>query len=130
MDLFAPIFVPFRDEAKVLERTATGLRYAVAVRRTDCAGAPAAAASLKIEGQRCQNRFRSDCHLAPLESPQSFIRAVKGDALLADRFVQAASRIDGGPHIRDVAKNGGMIAHSVLYVLLDCDSLQRAVCLK
>src|ERR1700722_4209611 len=130
MDMFVPIFAPFRDETKVLERTATGLRNAVAVRRTDCAGAPAAAASLQIESQCRQNRLRRDRHLAPLESPQSFIRAVKGDALLADRLVQTARRIGGGLHIREVAKNCSIVAHSVLYVLLDCNSLQSAVYLK
>lgn len=87
MNLFCSIFRSFGDEANVFEGTAMGLRDTPPIWGTDGAGAPAAAAALQIEGQRSQNRFRSDRDLAPLESPERFVRAVKGDALPTDPLV-------------------------------------------
>ena len=87
MDLFDAIFVPLRDEAEIFKRTAAGLRNAVPARGTDRPSAAATAAALEIEGKRRKNRFRRDRALAPLKSPQRVVRAVKGDALPADRRV-------------------------------------------
>jgi hypothetical protein len=50
MDLITLMFVPLQEEANIIKRTVAALWHAVAPRRADRAGAPAAAASLQIEG--------------------------------------------------------------------------------
>ena len=138
MDLFDPIFVALRDEAKVFNRATAGLsgtRGWPRPREQTLCGLPATAAALQIEGgQRRQNRFRSNRALAPTCRARSASFA-PSKAIPCWRivFVQRVRRTARGAltSAMTLQRMGSMIAHPVLYVLSDGDSSPaRAVRLK
>src|SRR6516225_7962426 len=119
MNLLGSIFVAFGYETSVLKGARPCLRDTIAVGGAHRARTPASTAPLEIEVQRLQNGFGRDRALAPLESPQGVVRAVEGDALPADCFVQRMRRIGRGLHVRSVAEDRGVIAHPVLHNVAD-----------